>query len=387
MAGGPRFFWGHIDLDALRHNYAEVRRLAGPDIKIMPAVKADGYGHGAVGVARALSDLGAFALVTGAFEEALAIRQAGVKTPILMLGHCPPEALPEVTAAGFIPTIVDMAGAAAVATSSGPPRAVYIKVDCGLRRLGVALEAADAFVRAVAAMPGVKIEGLYTHVPFHDNAGAEWSRARLAAFDGLVRRLAAAGIEIPVTQAMASANLLAGHSDASNAVCVGHLLYGLPCADGEIGDASAFKPVLAAVSTRLIHVSTHAGAPAGSAAGPSPYGRRNATTIGVIPVGLSDGLRSPREGQTMEMLVRGRRVPVLGVSLEHCVLDLGAVTNIGAAMPEVGDEVVVIGAEGKERIGLADLATWHGCSEREVMMLFAGRLPLDHGGPRPTPRR
>ena len=372
MAAGPRPFWAHIDLDALRHNYAEVRRLAGPGIKIMPAVKADGYGHGAVGVALALADLDAFALVTGSFAEATAIRQAGVATPIVMLGHCPPEGLPDVAAAGLIPTIVDMAGATALAAAPGP---VYIKVDCGLRRLGVGLETAEDFVRAIAAMSGVRIEGLYTHIPFHDNAGAGWACERLAAFDGLVRRLAAADIAIPVTQAISSANLLAGHQDASTAVCVGHLLYGLPCAAAEIGDASAFRPVLATLGTRLVHVATHAGAPADNSAGPSPYGRRNATTVGVIPVGLADGLRNPREGQTMEMLVRGRRVPVLGVSLEHCVLDLGAVAA------EVGDEVTIVGADGNERIDLAQLAAWHGCSEREVMMLFAGRLPLHHGGP------
>ena len=370
MADSPRPFQAQVDLAALRSNYRVAERLAGPGMKMIPAVKANGYGFGAVAAAQVFAELDAFALATGSFEEALAIKAAGVSTPILMLGHCLPEGLPEVVRAGLIPTIFDMAGARALAEQS-TPSVVYIKVDCGLRRLGVALEAAEAFVREVTALSGITVDGLYTHIPFHAATDGAWAKERLAAFDALVQRLADGGITVPVTQARASVDLLAGHTDSCNAVCVGHLLYGLPAAAPDIGDMTAFAPVLRSIKSRLIHVSEHANGDIQ----PSPYARRNATAVGVIPVGLADGMRNARDGVEMAMLVRGQRVPVLRVSLEHAVLDVGAIPEAA-----VGDDVVIVGADGDGHIQLAELANWHGCSEREVMMMFAGRLPISYRG-------
>ncbi len=366
MVVSTRPLWGQISLDALRHNMSEVSRLAGPGVHIMPAIKANAYGHGVINVARVLADSDPLALVTGNIDEAIEVRRSGIRTPIVMLSHCPPTELVDVAEAGFIPTIVDLAGAEALSTPNGQPRDIYIKVDCGLRRLGVSLDALAAFVKQVVVMPGISVVGIYTHVPFHDNSGAQWSRARIKAFDDVLKNLAAEGVVIPVTQSKSSANLLARHQDMSNAVCVGHLLYGLPCTDADVGNASMFRPVLRSIKSRIIHINCQTGI----SNGPSPYMSRNSTLTGVVPVGLNDGLRNPKESCTMEMLVRGCRVPVLGVSLEHCVLDLNGVVS------EVGDEVTIVGVDGEEIIGLSDLAMWHGCSEREVMMLFSGRVSM-----------
>src|SRR5262249_32565629 len=180
------------------------------------------------------------------------------------------------------------------------------------------------------------IEGIYSHLPFGDAAGRDWARAHYAGFEELLRRLAARGIRPPVTQVWASSGLLARMPDSCNAVCVGHLLYGLPTGSVDVADASELRPLMTAIKSRLIHVAHRAaGGEAGSAGG---YGARNARVTGVIPLGLGDGMRSAAAGQSMSLIVGGKRAPVLGVSLEHTTLDL---TGIDAA--QVGDEVVIVG--------------------------------------------
>lgn len=364
--------WAEIDLAALRRNYRELARRVGPENKIIASIKADAYGHGAVASAAVLSDEGAAALATGSVEQALAIRTAGNATPILMFGSSLPEGLGELLRHDLIPTVhsLEMAEAVSRAARDGAgPAPIYIKVDCGLGRLGVPLAAAGDFVRAVARMPGVAVEGVYTHVPFTDPAGRDWAARKLADFDALVAALDRAGLTIPVTQARASPAILAGQTDGCNAVCVGHILYGLSPVTTEVSEASGFEPVLKAIKTRLIQVSRHAAGRDVAIGG--HYGINRARTTGVVPLGLAGGLRAVAGGQAPAMLLRGRRVPVMAVSLEHATLDLGAVED-----PRVGEEVVVIGQSGGERITVAEHGAWTGSTSLEVMMAFAGRLPL-----------
>jgi alanine racemase len=146
--------------------------------------------------------------------------------------------------------------------------------------------------------------------------------------------------------------------------CVGHLLYGLSTVSEDVALATELKRALSAIKTRLIHVAHHAAGE--DLAINSGYGGKNARVTGVVPLGLGDGMRSPIDGQSLTLLLRGRRVPVLGVSLEHTTLDL---TEFGSA--EVGDEVTVIGAGGNS---FKDLARAFGCSELEAAMSFSGRL-------------
>ena len=357
-----------FDLAALRHNLRALRRLAGPDAKIIAALKANAYGHGAAAVARTLANDGdTFALATGSFEDALAIRDAGVDLPLLMFGGALPEAAPALLAHDLIPTVYDPAGARAVsaaAEAAGRKAAVYVKVDAGLGRLGVPLPDALDFLRTIRDLPSLRVEGVYTHLSFFDEAEREWARGRLRAFDGLLRDLDTAGIEVPVSQALASSCLLAGLESRGNAVCPGHLLYGVPSVAPSVADASAFRPVLRSIRSRLIH------------AGPPKAGMRGAPVrdtprrIGVIPLGLADGYRAPLPGRPACVLVDGERAPIRGVSLEHVTLDLS-----GHLAARVGEEVVVLGESGDESITLADLADWQGTRQHHVLMALDRRLP------------
>ena len=207
----------------------------------------------------------------------------------------------------------------------------------------------------------------------------EACRLRAEGLSTPVVMFAARGLAPPVTQARASACVAAGLSDRANAVCVGHLLYGLsPFADASLADLSAYRPVLAEVGSRLIQVSDH---PQGSdiAIGGS-YGIRHSRRTGVAPIGVAQGLVRPVPGSRPRALVRGRRAPILAVSLEHMVLDLTDVEDAA-----VGDAVLLLGGEGDAAIGLDELAAWFGTTALDAVMALSGRLPAHYrdtaGGP------
>jgi alanine racemase len=363
--GPERPLWAEIDPAALAHNLAYVRRLAGKR-RLIASVKANAYGHGAVAYARLLEAHGVETLWSGGIGEAIAIRDAGVKARILLFAGYLPADIPALLERGFVPTIYDRDGAAAVSRAARAPTPIYIKVDSGLGRLGVPLPEAEAFIHETAGRRNIVIEGIYSHLPFGDAAGRDWALAHYREFTALLGRLASQGIRPPVTQIWASSGLLARMPDVCGAVCVGHLLYGLSPVSEEVAPATELRPALSAIKTRLIHVAHHA-AGEDLAIGGS-YGGRNARITGVVPLGLGDGMRNPLPDQPLTLQLRGQRVPVLGVSLEHTTLDL---TDIGSV--EVGEEVTVVGSGGNS---FKDLARAFGCSELEAVMFFGGRLAI-----------
>lgn len=358
--------WAEIDLEALAGNYRELCSRLGGETRVIASIKANGYGHGVVAVAKTLDAEGVFALATGSCDDAVAVREAGVAARIVLFGGPLPDAMPNVLHHELTPTVYDLETALAVSKAAREPTAVWIEVDAGLGRLGVAIEEAESFATAVAALPDVIVEGLYTHLPFVDASGRDWAVAQLAPFRRLIENLRRSGLSIPVTQALSSAGVLAGLDGGCSAVCPGHILYGVPPAAADVVDASSFRPVLRALKTRLIHVAAHREARRAGIGGGKSLGAGSIT--GVVPFGRYDGYRDAR-GTQAQMLVRGRRVPVRGLSLEHTTLDL---TGLGE--PTVGDDVVVLGKQGDDEITLAELAGWQDASPIEVLMAFGRRL-------------
>jgi alanine racemase len=321
-----------------------------------------------VPVARRLADAGVEVLATGSYADAIAIRDAGITTPILMMGGALPSAAPELLRHDLIPTVhcQELADAVTDATQQRLP--VYVKVDCGFGRLGVPLRDAHRFVLDLARRPRIEIIGLYTHLPFTDAEGLSFARVRIERFSALVEALARDGLAIPITQARASAALLAGIEDDCTAVSPGALIYGLSPVEPGLASPTGLRPVLARISTRLIQVSPWAGDRSSEFA--SRHAARVRSTTGVVPFGRVDGNRAPRPGQDAHMLVGGVKAPVLGVSLEHAVIDLSDV-----ARPAVGQEVVVLGESKGARIALDDLAHWQGVGVNDVLMSLNGRMP------------
>lgn len=360
--------WMEIDLDALATNYDELIRQAGPGIKMIASLKANAYGHGAVETAKVLANRGVFALSTGSFRDAVAIREAGVTTPILMFGGNLPEAAAQYLEHDLIPTVYNMETAHAVSKVATTPAPIYIKVDAGMGRLGIEITDAEIFIREVSTLTNIKIEGIYTHLSFKDLKGQEWSRRGIAQFNRLNERLREGGFDIPVTQAVASANLMVGHMDGSNAICPGALLYGLNAVNPDLAQIEPFRPVLTAIKAQVIHVGTFPDDPALKEGG--YHTARQSYRTGVVPLGLYDGYRKPQDGVSASVLINRKRRPVLGVSLEHLTFDL-----LGDEAVKVGDAVTVLGANGGDEITLAEMASWQGTGLNDLLMNFDGRLP------------
>ena len=244
----------------------------------------------------------------------------------------------------------------------------------GLGRLGVPADEAEDFLAALAALPGLRVEGLYTHLPFADHAGHDWAAGRFAAFDDLLDRLKRSDLLPAVTQAGASSSVAAGVRDRANSICVGHLLFGLsPFSSDPVGDISAFKPVLSEVGSRLVQVTDHSQGRDIAIAG--AYRIERGRRIGVAPIGAANGLQRPAAGSEPAALVRGQRVPVISVSLEHLTLDLDRVEDA-----EAGDRVLLLGHDGTEHIGLEELAAWSGLPCLDMILALSGRLTANYRG-------
>ena len=360
--------WTVIDLGALEHNCREVARRVGTGVKVIASIKADAYGHGAVACARRLAQVGCYALATGDVAEAAAMRDAGIRTPILVFGSFLPQDVPYLLARDLIPTVYNFETAEAVSRAARTPSPVYVKVDCGLGRLGVALDDAAGFVRRIASLPNLQVAGLYTHIPFFDAASRARTEARLPGFEALAESLAR-DVGPMVTQALASSAVLVGMKDRCSAVCVGHILYGLSSMAPGQADTAAFRPVLREIGSRLIHVAHH---PAGrDVAIGGHYGIANAMVTGVLPVGAQHGMRGAAPGRTAEVLIRGQRAKVMSVTLEHTTLNLTGIDS-----PRLGEEVLLLGGDGPARIALEDVAAWQGRPPLEAAMTFSKRLPV-----------
>ena len=198
--------WAVYDMNRLRANLSEVRRRIGPSQACIAALKANAYGHGALAVAQALDGEGLAAFMTGAFDEAIQMRSAGIRTPVVMFAGALPAGMADLVGAGLVPTLVDRAGAEAVVRAARPGEivSVYVKVNAGLGRLGVPLDEAEQFLDDLAVMPSLDVRGLYTHLPFTDLRRQHWAEQRLAAFDTLLLSLKERGRVPPIIQARAS---------------------------------------------------------------------------------------------------------------------------------------------------------------------------------------
>ncbi len=368
--------WAFYDLDRLARNLAVLRTRVEPDKSIFAAIKGNAYGHGALPVARRLEREGVAAFMTGSFDEARRLRAEGLRRPVILFAGALPAGIGELVRADLIPTILDHAGAAAAAAAATgeAPAPVYVKVDMGLGRLGVPEDEAERFLAALADLPGVTVAGLYTHLPFGDRPGHDWARGRFAAFDALLARLDRICLLPPTTQAGASSSVAAGLSDRANAVCVGHLLFGLsPFETESTWDLSAFETVLREVGSRLVQVTAHRQGHDLAIAG--DLNSRKGKRIGVAPIGAANGLRRPLPGSCPQALVRGRRVPIIAVSLEHLTLDLDDLEDAA-----VGDTVLLVGDEGPAAISLLELAGWSGLSCLDTVLALSDRLPARYGG-------
>ncbi|MGH2366677.1 MAG: alanine racemase [Chloroflexota bacterium] len=367
-----RAAWMEVDLGAIAGNLRRLCEIAAP-AEVMAVLKADAYGHGAVRVARTAVQHGATMLGTAVLSEAAALRAHGISAPILVLGYTPPWQAREVARLDVAVCLyaLDLAQSLSRAAMAlqRPPVAVHLKVDTGMHRLGLLPHEVVPFARQLTTLPGIRIEGLFTHFATADDADLPYAQEQLARFQQVLAEWDAARLPQPrYVHAANSAATLRLPESRFDLVRTGIALFGLQ-PSGDTPLPPGFSPALA-LKTQLAQVHD---LPAGE---PVSYGATWVTTrpsrIGVLPIGYADGFRRA-PAHWGEVLVRGQRAPLVGrVCMDMCMVD---VTDVPGA--RAGDEVVLIGQQGDERITAEEVASRLGTINYEVVSQILARVPRE----------
>jgi alanine racemase len=360
--------WVEVDLEAIAHNVRRAVEIVGPDVIVLAVLKADGYGHGAGRVARTALNNGARYLGVASINEGAALRRAGISAPILVLGYTPAWQARELVLNGLSATVfnLDVARALSRAASDLDSQVpIHIKVDTGMGRLGLLPDEVMPFVVEAQGAPNLVLEGIFTHFSVSES-DPTYTCWQLDRFRQVLGALAGAGVRIPLAHAANSAAILTLPESHLNMVRLGIALYGLDPSP-QVRCPPDFRPALR-FKTQVAQVKT---LPPGSYVG---YGNTYQTTgeqrIAVLPVGYADGFRrAPR--QWGEVLVRGRRAPIVGrVSMDQTMIDVTAIPDV-----RQGDEVILIGEQGDERITAEEVAGQLGTINYEVVSEILARVP------------
>ena len=359
--------WAEIDLLALSANLRAIRARVGTR-PILAVVKANAYGHGATGVARALEKDGVESLGVALPEEGIELRRAGVSAPILVLGGFTPEQADAILQHGLVPAIFrpdQVAALSRAASTRGVEAPVHLKVDTGMGRLGVPPGDVPEFASVLSGARSIRVTGAFSHLAVADDPADAFTRRQIDVFRECVEAARQRGLR-PEEIHLANSAAILDHPPAwLSLVRPGLILYGYPPSTNVT--PLEVSPVLS-LKTRIIYLKEVA---PGTSLG---YGRTfvaaRPTRVASLALGYDDGL--PRLASNRgHVLLRGRPAPIVGrISMDLTTVD---VTDVpGAAL---GDEVIVIGVSGGERIGADRIAAWADTIPWEVLCGIGSRVP------------
>ena len=362
-----------IDLDAVVYNMEQMHRNISGDTKIIGVIKTDGYGHGAVQIGRELEKLSyvsGYAVATA--EEAMILRHAGLRKPILILGYTFPYCYEdlirhEIRSAVFREDTLD--DLAACARRLNKNAVVHIKVDTGMTRVGIRPdESGIAFVDRALHTKGITVEGMFTHFARADEADKRWVAKQLKTIqDFMARTERELKFHIPIRHCSNSAGIVELPEANMDAVRAGITLYGLWPSDEVRQNIISLKPVLS-LKSRIVYLKeVEAGVPVSYGGTYVTPGRMR---IATIPVGYGDGYPRGLSGKGW-VLIRGRRAPILGrVCMDQFMV---SVNDIPEAVQ--GDEVTLIGVDGGEKITMEELGSLSGRFNYELACGLGRRIP------------
>ena len=355
-----------IDLDAISANFDAIRTKVG--VPVMAVVKADAYGHGAIQIARLLKDKCSFFGVSSV-AEALELRQAGLDNPILILGHTPVEAYDLVIQENIRIAIFhyeDAAALSAEAQKLGRTASIHFAVDTGMSRIGFqATEESADICAAIAKLPGLYAEGLFSHFATADSADLSKARQQEERFLHFDRMLRDRGVEIPLRHMDNSAGLM-NFSTRFEMVRSGIVTYGMYPSDEVSPALLPLKPALKWFS-RVTHVKLLE--PGREISYGGTYVTTRPTMVATIPVGYADGYRRSLSGQ-FYVLIRGHRAPILGrVCMDQMMVDVTDLPDV-----QIADPVVLVGRDGDEQITMEQLAAAMDTINYEVVCGISRRM-------------
>ena len=362
--------WAEINLDNIAHNIQACRAALPPDTRLLAVVKANGYGHGAVAVAKKALATGAAYLAVATADEGIELRDHGIEAPILILGFTPQQHASLVVSYGLTQTVyqAEMLQALGEAAQRLDKTAlIHVKVDTGMGRLGFTeIGETVAFLKKATQTPGVLVEGMYTHLATSDELDSPYAQEQIMRWQALLQACEEEGISIPLVHISNSAAILQYPECAGNMVRLGISMYGYYPSD-EVPQRVELRPALRLVS-QIAHLKT---VPAGTRISyGGTFETKRESLIATVPIGYADGYSRQLSGKG-EALVGAVRVPVIGrVCMDQLMLDVTDVPDV-----RLNDQVVLYGRQGAEAITVDEVAAKIGTISYEVCCDLGKRVP------------
>ncbi|MCF7790732.1 MAG: alanine racemase [Victivallales bacterium] len=359
-----------IDLNALKQNVKEIRDYVGQKTKIIAVVKANAYGHGIVKIARAVLKFGADSLAVARASEALQLRKNNISSPVLVFGYTTDDEIDYLIINNVTFTVFDYSIAQKISVHAGKLKktaTVHIKIDTGMSRLGFVSKIESVnIIKKINKLPGLFIEGIYTHFADADNYDKTFTFAQISEYKKFLGMLKNNNINIPVKHAANSAGIIDHPDSHFDAVRPGIALYGLYPSEYVNRSSIKLKPVMKlkveVAQTKIIPKGTKVG-----------YGC-NFTAykdlkIAILPIGYADGLtRMLKNG---EVLINGKKTPVIGtICMDQCMVNIDKIPKVN-----IGDEAVIIGSQIDNSIHAEDIAEKLHTINYEIVCMISFRIP------------
>lgn len=377
-----------IDLDAIQANIQNLKQMTHPAAKFMAVVKANGYGHGAVNVAKKALESGAHWLGVARLSEAVELRENGIDAPILVFGYIHPQQLDRVLDLDLVVTVYGFAMAKELsygARALNKTIKTHLKVDTGMGRVGLIIEKTDKDlaqkkapnhalkeIEKIVKLPCIDLKGIYTHFAAADSQDKTYTRRQIDSFASLVDGLKKKGVEFELCHAANSAGIMEFPGSHFDMVRAGISIYGLyPSCEV---DQSKVKLVPAMTLTSI--VTSVRKVPKGFFVS---YGMthetQRATRLASVPIGYGDGFSRQFSSRGI-VLVNGQRAPVVGrVCMDQTLIDVGHIPGVNP-----GDEVVLMGSQGKETLGADELANKINTINYEIVSALTSRVKRIYSG-------
>ena len=363
--------WAEIDLDHVAHNIREFRRITPQHTQLMAIVKADGYGHGAVKVAKAALEAGASRLAIAFLEEGIGLRRQKLTAPILILGVSAPGTEQAVLEHDLTPTIFSVDSAqrfSTAATALGKTVRFHLKLDTGMGRIGLRPEQLQEFLDALHSLPNLEMEGVFSHFSKADEKEKTYTQMQLGRYHECLNMIQEAGFHPTFRHLANSAGTMEtpiAHFDLAR---IGISLYGFYPSEEVDPTTVDLRPVMR-WKTRIAHLKTLPPGERVSYGG--MFTAQRPTLVATLPLGYADGFRRRLWTKTWHVLVKGQRAPIIGkICMDMFMVDVTDIDDVA-----VGDEVVLIGQQGEERITADEMATALETINYEITCLVGKRVP------------
>ena len=358
-----------VDLAALRWNFRQVRKKIGREVKVLSVVKANGYGHGAREVAKTLEHEGSDGFGVATLEEGVELREAGIRSPIVILAGFYPAQFDQLLRLRLIPVAIEPDGLRRLETLArkrGVSLGFHLKLDTGMGRIGFLASEIDSWLPELNKVKSLRLGGIFSHFSHAENVGGNYTGNQLKVFRKLVERLNGAGHDPPLVHLANSAAVITLPSAHFSMVRPGLMLYGIYPSPG-MASRVALKPVLSWKS-RILQLK--AAAKGSSISYGQTFVTRRKSLIATLPVGYADGyprLLSNRGA----VLVRGKRAPIVGrVCMDLTMIDVTDIRGV-----RQGDEVVLLGHQGREKLSADEMALWAETISYEILTSISARVP------------